>query len=395
MKNWSTYIFLLVAGVLSLLATSCSQEDEGLESVLVSNGKATVQFSIALSSSGAGSRANETWNDSYNPDGSDNGESIFENFENKINLNQFHVNLIIPGTPSTTIPVQIIQRLDNTDDHQYTFKGEVLVDNYKSLVRAKIEVCANINENESIFYAYYSEDSENPDRLCYSGKGVEYMPMWGVHTITEDLILVGGNSNTIDLTPAEPIYLLRSMAKIEMNFNNLPTNYKILGVSLSKHNYAGNLKPNGDFGYTGEYLREECINVPTKSNGDNFITASPELALINIEDNRYIIYVPEFKFNSSDTNTNNDDLYIHVKIDKDKTDGKDVDASSTFKSKGKFSVVNNANGKNPNWVRNHWYVYNVNVDTEVNFNYQVVNWPIINNGNLDFGYADGNAHNRK
>ena len=108
MKNWSTYIFLLVAGVLSLLATSCSQEDEGLESVLVSNGKATVQFSIALSSSGAGSRANETWNDSYNPDGSDNGESIFENFENKINLNQFHVNLIIPGTPSTTIPVQII-----------------------------------------------------------------------------------------------------------------------------------------------------------------------------------------------------------------------------------------------------------------------------------------------
>ena len=392
MKNWSTYIFLLVAGTLSLLATSCSQEDEGLESVLVSNGKATVQFSIALGNSDTGSRANETWNDPYNPDGSDNGESIFENFENKINLGQFHVNLIIPGTPSTTIPVQIIQRLDNTDDHQYTFKGEVRVHNPKSLVGAKIEVCANINENESIFYAYYSEDSENPDRLYYSGKGVEYMPMWGVHTITEDLLLAA--SYTIDLTPAEPIYLLRSMAKIEMNFNNLPTNYKILGVSLSKHNYAGNLKPNGDFGYTREYLREECINVPTTAESD-YITASPELALINIEVNRYIIYVPEFKFNSRDTNTNNDDLFIHVKIDKDKTDGKDVDASSTFKSKGQFSVVDNANGKNPNWVRNHWYVYNVNVDTDVNFDYEVVDFPTINNGSLDFGYADGNAHNRQ
>ena len=88
-------------------------------------------------------------------------------------------------------------------------------------------------------------------------------------------------------------------------------------------------------------------------------------------------------------------MYIHVKIDKDKTDGKDVDASSTFKSEGKFSVVKTANGKNPNWVRNHWYVYNVNVDTDVNFDYEVVDFPTINNGSLDFGYADGNAHNRQ
>ena len=392
MKNWSTYIFLLVAGALSLLATSCSQEDEGLESVLVSNGKATVQFSIALGNSGAGSRANETWNDPYNPDGSDNGESIFENFENKINLGQFHVNLIIPGTPSTTIPVQIIQRLDNTDDHQYTFKGEVRVDNPKSLVGAKIEVCANINENESIFYAYYSEDSENPNRKYYSGKGVEYMPMWGVHTITEDLLLAA--SYNIDLTPTDPIYLLRSMAKVEINFNNLPTNYKILGVSLSKHNYAGNLRPNGNYDNTDSYFREECINVPNKDNTD-YITVTPELAFSKVEENRYIIYVPEFEFNTTDSKTNNDDLFIKVMIDKNKNDGKDVDNSSDFKSKGEFSVVNNANGKNPNWVRNHWYVYNVNVDTDVNFDYEVVDFPTINNGSLDFGYADGNAHNRQ
>ena len=363
-----------------------------MESVLVSNGKATVQFSIALGDSGAGSRANETWNDPYNPDGSDNGESIFENFENKINLGQFHVNLIIPGTPSTTIPVQIIQRLDNTDDHQYTFKGEVRVDNPKSLVGAKIEVCANINENESIFYAYYSEDSENPNRKYYSGKGVEYMPMWGVHTITEDLLLAA--SYNIDLTPTDPIYLLRSMAKVEINFNNLPTNYKILGVSLSKHNYAGNLRPNGNYDNTDSYFREECINVPNKDNTD-YITVTPELAFSKVEENRYIIYVPEFEFNTTDSKTNNDDLFIKVMIDKNKNDGKDVDNSSDFKSKGEFSVVNNANGKNPNWVRNHWYVYNVNVDTDVNFDYEVVDFPTINNGSLDFGYADGNAHNRQ
>lgn len=392
MKNWSTYIFLLVAGALSLLATSCSQEDEGLESVLVSNGKATVQFSIALGDSGAGSRStDETWTPPYTP--SDNG--VYE-FENEINLGQFHVNLIIPATdstPSTTIPVKLISQLDNSDDHQYTLKGEVNIEKPKFLVGAKIEVFANVDDkNEPLFHALYSKDPQNADIPFFPGKGVEYMPMWGVHTITEDLLLTA--SNTINLTPTKPIYLLRSMAKVEVNFNGLPSKYKILDVSLSKHNTAGNVRPKGNYDYTTLYLREECINVPTDGESD-FITVSPELAFINIEANRYIIYVPEFEFNTTDTNTDNNDLYIQVKIDKDKNDGKDVDASYTFKSEGKFSVVSNANGKNPNWVRNHWYVYNVNVDTDVNFNYEVVEWPIITNGSLHFGYADGNAHNRK
>ena len=383
MKNWSTYIFLLVAGALSLLATSCSQEDEGLESVIASQGKATVQFSIALGDSGAGSRAtDETWTPPYTP--SDNG--VYE-FENEINLGQFHVNLIIPATastPSTTIPVKLISQLDNSDDHQYTFKGEVEVKALQSLSGAKIEVCANIDANSTLFETNYTGS--------LVGQGVQYMPMWGVHTITEDLLLAA--SNTINLTPSKPIYLLRSMAKVEVNFNSLPSNYKILGVNLSKHNTAGNLKPIGDYGYTTSYLREDCINVPTEEYSD-YITVSPVLTFTNIEANRYIIYVPEFEFNLTDTNTDNDDLFIHVKIDTNKNDGNDVDASSTFKSKGKFSVVDNANGNNPNWVRNHWYVYNVNVDTDVNFNYEVVEWPIITNGSLHFGYADGNAHNRK
>ena len=383
MKNWSTYIFLLVAGALSLLATSCSQEDEGLESVIASQGKATIQFSIALGDSGASSRAtDETWQPPYTP--SDNG--VYE-FENEIDLSNFHVNLIIPATsttPTTTIPVNLISQLDDTDDHQYTFKGEVEVRTVQSLSGAKIEVCANIGANSTLFETNYTG--------ALVGQGVEYMPMWGVHTITEDLLLAA--SNTINLTPSKPIYLLRSMAKVEVNFNSLPSNYKILGVNLSKHNTAGNLKPNGNYGYTTSYLREECINVPTTDDSD-YITVSPVLSFIKIEANRYIIYVPEFEFNSTDINTNNDDLYIQVQIDKDKNDGKDVDASSTFKSQGKFSVVNNANGNNPNWVRNHWYVYNVNVDTDVNFNYEVVDWPIISNGSLHFGYEDGNAHNRQ
>ena len=364
MKNWSTYIFLLVAGALSLLATSCSQEDEGLESVIASQGKATVQFSIALGDSGAGSRA--TWGESYSPDGSNIGNV----FENTINLNQFHVSLILAD--NTQLSIKNITQSGNTDN-VYDFVGEVEVKSVKYLTGAKIEVRANIGQSVSTF---------TPNYTTIPYKGVASIPMWGVHTITENLLLAGGN--TINLR-STPIYLLRSMAKVEVVFQNTVNgNYKILEAGLSKYNSQGNLLPTGTFSNTLAYNREDCIN---PSSTTTVVASSDALGLpfkVAADKRSCVIYVPEYAIQYDQEGKS--DLNIQLLID---TDGDNNSNSHEIVSKGIFSV-------NTNLVRNHWYVYRVNsvtIETGVSFTlqYQVIDWTTIDNGNLNFGNANGNV----
>lgn len=373
MKNWSTYIFLLVAGTLSLLATSCSQEDEGLESVLVSNGKATVQFSIALGNSGAGSRA--TWGESYDPDGSNIGNDFFEN---TIDLTKFHVSLTL--TDGTLVPIKSLSPVakQETDPKNiYDFVGEVEVKSVKSLTGAKIEVRANIGQTEPTF---------TPNYTTIPYKGVASIPMWGVHTVTaeENLLLVAGPaSDPIRFT--KPIYLLRSMAKVEVIFQNtVNANYKILAAGLNKYNSQGNLLPTGNFTNTLGYNREECIN---PSSSTTVVAPSDALGLpfeVAADKRSCVIYVPEYAIQYDQNGKS--DLNIQLLIDTDKDGDSD---SHELVSKGIFSV-------NTNLVRNHWYVYRVNnvtIETGVQFTlqYQVIDWSTINNGELTFGNTNGNV----
>ena len=379
MKNWSTYIFLLVAGALSLLATSCSQEDEGLESVIASQGKATIQFSIALGDSGASSRA--TWGDQpYNDDPNvpDTDETNYGNeFENTINPGQFHVSLIIPGTSSDTIPVKLISRLDDTNDYQYTFKGEVIVENKQSLKGANIQVFANLTEDEFdeeelLFATNYND---------YPGTGRNNIPMWGVHTITSDLVLAGGN--TIDLR-STPIYLLRSMAKVEVIINPALTDFTIESVGLNKYNEKGYLKPSntGEEVNTKDYNREECINAFSSLKSYPDYTGLP--FTYNQKSKSYILYVPEY---DNPKQKDEDDAVIFLSI---KKGGKYI--STQLGSNGAIKMTD------LNLVRNHWYQYyinsiNIETDIQFNFKYQVINWTEINNGELIFGGESGAIHN--
>ena len=367
MKNWSTYIFLLVAGALSLLATSCSQEDEGLESVIASQGKATVQFSIALGNSGADSRA--TWGESYSPDGSDNGEPLFEN---KINLGQFHVSLTL--SDNTQVPIKQITQSGRTNN-VYDFVGEVEVKSVKSLTGAKIEVRANIGQTASTF-------TPNYETIPY--KGVASIPMWGVHTVTaaENLRLVAGPDPIVF---SNPIYLLRSMAKVQVVFQNtVNADYKIISAGLSKYKSEGNLLPAGNFANTLSYNREDCIN---PSSTTTIVAPSDALGLpfeVAADKRSCVIYVPEYAIQNDQNGKS--DLNIQLLIDTDKDGDSD---SHEIVSKGIFSV-------NTNLVRNHWYIYKVNsvtIETGVSFTlqYQVIDWTEIDNGNLNFGYANGNA----
>ena len=370
MKNWSTYIFLLVTGALSLLATSCSQEDEGLESVIASQGKATVQFSIALGNSSAGSRAtdNSTWGDSYTPDDSNIGNE----FENTINLKKFHVSLTLAD--GTSVPIKSISTPTKKAINVYDFVADVLVEGEPSLENAKIEVYANYDNNFDTFQTSYTGD--------LVGQGVPNIPMWGVHTITEDFTLAGGN--TIDLRTT-PIYLLRSMAKIEVIINPALTDFTIESVGLNKYNEKGNLKPSkytNNEVTTKDYNREECINAfsSLKSYGD--YTGLP--FTYDLTSNSYILYVPEY---DNPEEKDEDDAVIFLSIKKG-----DTYISTQLGSNGAIRMTD------LNLVRNHWYKYyinsiNIKTDIQFTFQYQVINWAEINNGELIFGNGDGNVNN--
>ena len=384
MKNWSTYIFLLVAGTLSLLATSCSQEDEGLESVIASQGKATIQFSIALGDSGASSRAatdendetDETWGGPYTP------ANIGNEFENTINPGQFHVSLTLSnGTPVTLRSVSPVAKQENDPINVYDFVAEVLVEynddnGAPSLKDAKIEVCANYGNNLTTFETSYTGNLE--------GRGMANIPMWGVHTITSELLLAGGN--TIDLR-ATPIYLLRSMAKVEVAINpELNDKFEIRDVELNICNKKGYLKPKK---YTEtevntkDYNREECLNALNST--DRHINVGFE----KHEDTEtgaisYTIYVPEYY----NPNGSDDDVNIFLDIYSIINDElKPV--SYQLEKHGAIEM------KDLHLVRNHWYKYyirSINKNIEFELKYQVINWTEINNGQLIFGNGSGNVN---
>lgn len=385
MKNWSTYIFLLVAGALSLLATSCSQEDEGLESVIASQGKATVQFSIALGNSGAGSRAttdenDETWGDPYTPDESNSGND----FENTINPGQFHVSLTLSnGTPVTLRSVSPVAKQENDPINVYDFVAEVLVEynddnGAPSLKDAKIEVCANYGNNLTTFETSYTGNLE--------GRGMANIPMWGVHTITSELLLAGGN--TIDLR-ATPIYLLRSMAKVEVAINpELNDKFEIRDVELNICNKKGYLKPKK---YTEtevntkDYNREECLNALNLSdrhiNVDFEKHEDTETGAIS-----YTIYVPEY-YNPNESDDDDVNIFLDI-YSKEEDEAKAI--SYKLEKNGAIEMTD------LHLVRNHWYKYyirSINKDIECDLFYQVIDWTEINNGKLIFGNGDGDVTN--
>ena len=184
MKKWFLHI-LFLAGLFGVLTTSCSQEEDDPTQECR---KAQVIFTLALDGQSSGSRG--TWEE-YSP--SDIGEGI----DNRINPDQFHVQIIAEGKTYTVSNILTLPKGNNV----YEFMGEVSVE--ASATNAKIMVYANMDSPTTPTFGT-SYTSTNP-------YGVQYIPMWGVQTVS--LSLSPGTRTTL----TEPIYLLRAMAKVEIN----------------------------------------------------------------------------------------------------------------------------------------------------------------------------------
>ena len=371
MKKWFLHI-LLLAGLFSMLTTSCSQEDEGIEKVLSGKKeeKVTVFFTLALDETSARSRA--TWGDNLDNDDTNNYESaIGDNFDNYINPDQFFVKLNI-GNVSYEVSDLVYWQ---TGTNVYEFVGEVEVEANATVnpQTAKVMVYANMNPDQDTFTVNYDQENGFPNT------GVEYIPMWGVQTI-QNLSLAPGVRNDLGT-----IYLLRSMAKVEVIMAN--SEFEISAINIRGYNNMGKCLPNGwnNAAMTTSLDLEGVFN-PMPTYVDDQKPAFKESAT---EDGFkcYTVYVPEYRNIAPNAQTSVTPSTITVTID-----GKDYNIK--FKKYEDGAATNEAY----NIVRNHIYRFNITgvnsaVETGLNLEYMVMNWTDIDNGTLNFGNADGDVTN--
>ena len=194
MKKWFLHI-LLLAGLFGVLTTSCSQ-DEVLDEVIGHGEKEKVTVSFSIAMNGTSSRSRASWENNDSPEAGIGFENDIdfspENFEVKLTL--------VQDKPALTVQNIVYWK---TNENVYEFVGEVEIANPSATpyTNAKVEIFANIEKDQREFEVNYTK---------YPGRGVEYIPMWGVQTF-DNLSLIPGERN-----PLGTINLLRAMAKSEV-----------------------------------------------------------------------------------------------------------------------------------------------------------------------------------
>ena len=349
MKKWFLHI-LLLAGLFGVLTTSCSQEEDDPTQ---ESRKAQVVFTLALDGQSSGSRG--TWEE-YSP--SDIGEGI----DNRINPDQFHVQIIAGGKTYTVSNILTLPKGDNV----YEFMGEVSIE--ASATDARIMVYANMNTpSTSTFVTSYT--STNP-------YGVQYIPMWGVQTVS--LSLTPGTRTTLN----EPIYLLRAMAKVEINLK--AEGYTLEGVTLNRYNSTGyNLPADAAVAVVVNTKKLHYDNENPLSFNPCTTTTGEDLNF-RVSNNHLVFYLPEVANGTGE----NGDLTMTLTI-------KDNETNNPFKLTNGADPVLYFKDYQTNTpfdvVRNHWYKYTVSIYNKAEFNvsYKAEDWVDIEPGTLNFGDEDG------
>lgn len=354
MKKWILHI-LLFTGIFGMLATSCSQE---ADDPTQDSRMAQVVFTIALDNSSAGSRG--SWGDVNQPIGTA--------YENYIDPQLFHVQI---ATSNSTYTVRNIVT-QKISDNAYQFRGEVSIDTTSG--SAKIMVYANM-------------DTDTDGNLVTTfNQTATYIPMFGVKTITLPL-----NPGELNDFTADPIFLLRAMAKVEVKLSDeTAASYNLAGVTLNTYNKKGNCLPGGLDEETVEETKDLCYPDNDSENSDDPSCFNPYIDIdkgtnleFTVTDNVCIVYLPEVVNGTGDAELkmtlaltdksgnsvalSNSNLYFH---------------DYSVETKPKFNIV-----------RNHWYQYTVTVndakEVTPTLYYQVWPWEDIDNGTLTFGDENG------
>ena len=344
MKNW---LYIIYIGLFGALVSSCQQSLDEEVQIPSASGKAQISFTIALDD--IESRA--TWEEN---EGSTSAVVGSEQ-ENAIDLtSEDGLKVFVYSTNGTLLGEVTNKEVRKIDTNEYKFNGQLVIENLTtSTLQCRLMVYANCIESDDTF------DFD-----------AEYIPMWGVKETT--LQLAKGELTQL----SEPIYLLRSMAKVEVKLaGSIAEDFNMTSVLVDKYNTTGYVEPSYQSLVDTENMDLEQVFNPNTS------IATDSLPFMQVEgEDAFYVYLPEYD------NANPATLSVVI-------DGKSY--SIEFKN----YVDGKATGENYNIVRNHIYQYTITSVTAeshvevANVRYQSMPWNDVNNGNLNFGNGSGDVMN--
>lgn len=343
MKNC---LYILYIGLLGILISSCQQS---LEEVQLKSAKAQVAFTVAMND--LDSRSRSSW---------ENNDKMAETDEGTVDENQIDLNseaglqVFVYDVNGNLLGKVANKEIFKLSDNTYKFNGELFVENLQSEI---LECCLMV----------YANCTASIDTFAYD---TQYIPMWGV----KKTILNLSKGELTDIN--EPVYLLRSMAKVEVKLDQLiAEDFDLTSVCIDKYNMIGNVLPAYETLLDVEYMDQQAVFNPTTHLADDSLSFKQ----IPGED-AFFIYLPEYD--------NSNPATVTVIID-------DKSYAIEFKN----YVAGKPSGNPYNIVRNHCYQYtitsvNTNIDVILeDLSYQSIPWQDVNNGGLIFGDENGDVMN--
>lgn len=355
-------LYIIYIGILCSLISSC--QPTANEEIQLPPDNIRIAFTLAFDELLSSSRA--TWSDNETA----NSASIGNEYENLIDLTSENgLQVFIYSNDGQICLSEVtdkdVVRLEENGRTVYQFTGEALIDSryiQNNSLNCRLMVFANCDRIITGFglsELYYQFDAN-----AFSNQS-QYIPMWGVKQCT--LNLSKGDLSMVD----GYIYLLRSMAKVEVKLDSSIANkFDLDNVSVSDYNKKGYILPNGyNTVTTTEAMEMQSVFNPNSSKAGNSLSFS------KISNDEYCIYLPEYQ------NVEVTAARIMVRI-------ADTDYPLEFKY-----YDNNAPF---NIVRNHCYQYiitGISTTEDVLLFYQSMPWEDVKNKDLTFGNGDGNAMN--
>ena len=364
MKKWFIHI-LLLAGLFGMLTTSCSQDEEiaNIPSAGTPSEKVTIRFTLDLGEQG-GMSSRATW-EGYDEDDTDDRVQAVPGIDNENYINTSSLQVFMFNLDGAYIGgLKDMEAERQGESNIYNIKGEVDVVKTaigtNEVLNCKIMVVANADA--ASVESGKVTDFNNEATFNHN---VSYIPMWGIGTYSINLI----QQLQVDLD--EPIYMLRSMAKIEVTLNQTiyDEGYRITSATLNKYNTQGYVVPT--LPVTGDNPVVDWRNLTNttslstanvfrenKSLAETASSPTPKSFAASEAGKSYVIYVPEYD--------NKNELTITLGLTHNSTPIFKEGTTPYTISLNEYKL-NVTTGKSEpdtekplDLVRNHWYKYTIN-----------------------------------
>lgn len=333
-------------GLMGSLVSSCQQSLDEEVQLPATISKARFTFTIALDD--AASRASRA--DEWEENETDPYATVGTEYENVIDLEtgfeiRAHYTNSYGLTDVAEVTVTKFEKLESVN--QYRVEAEMKAIANTETLACRLEVYANCTS----------------DNLTFN-QGVEFIPMWGVKQTT----LYLDKDQATEL--ADPIYLLRSVAKVEVMLDGgLVKDFSLTSVTIDKYNKTGYVLPYGSASASNtESMNQSAVFNPYSTTN----TLGANLGFNSVKENNFYVYLPEFQNVDSDGSELPTAAKMIVTIN-----GRNYPLEfKTYADNTPFDVV-----------RNHCYQYvikSVKEDVDFELNYQVEVWKDITDLTVTF-----------